>query len=50
MISDCQGTRMMFGPRLAIADELVDGQIDVLGYLPQQNWVRADRALPQNGV
>jgi hypothetical protein len=37
MISDCQGTPMMLGPRLAIADELVDGQVDVLRYLPQQD-------------
>ena len=35
MISDCQGTPMMLGPRLAIADKLVDGQVDVLRYLPQ---------------
>jgi hypothetical protein len=37
MISDCQGTPMMLGPRLAIVDQLVDGKVDVLRYLPQQN-------------
>jgi hypothetical protein len=33
----CKGTPMMFGPRLAIADELVDGQFDVVRYLSKQN-------------
>jgi hypothetical protein len=28
---------MMFAPRLAVADKLVDGQVDILRYLPQQN-------------
>jgi len=36
-ISDCRGTPLIFGPRLAIANELVDGEVDVLRYLPQQN-------------
>ena len=28
---------MMFGPRLAIADEFVDGQFDVVRYLSKQD-------------
>ncbi len=35
-ISDCRPP-LIFGSRLAIANELVDGEVDVLRYLPQQN-------------